>query len=540
MVFILRSFVNSRVALSLGTVRVTITAVALIHLAGTVDAQPVVNTPLGKLHGTIRSGIDRFLGIPFAQAPIGYLRWRAPVPVKSWKGIREATVAAPACYQPAAKPFGPYTSEFLIGPDISEDCLYLNVWKPAHVHARVPVLFFIHGGGFGSGSGSIPIYDGSSLARHGVVVVTINYRLGVFGFLATPELTRESGKGTSGNFGLLDQIAALQWVKNNIAAFGGDPHHITIAGQSAGAASVSDLIASPMARGLFQRAIAESGSGMGIEMPTLGEAESVGQNLLARAGVNSAAQLRALSPEAVLNAAASLTPPKPGAMPTIIFVPNRDGVVISGDPEDGAAPIQSPVPFITGFNADEGMPPPRMNVASAFEMMVHARYGSSADRMLALYPHGNDKEASESWATLARDRYMASLTIWAQERAKSSRQPVYTYLFTHPYPGRGWDGTPSAFHTAEVPYVFGTVDRSGSHLTQADRAVESRMQSVWITFVLSGKPIVPHQNWPVAGRESTNVMTLGQTARMQPAVSNKERFEALRAYAAAGGKLSLF
>jgi para-nitrobenzyl esterase len=502
-------------------------------------AAPVARTKQGQLRGENVTGVDRFLGIPYAAPPVGERRWRGPGPVQRWTGVRDATKASPACYQAPAKPFGPYTSEFLIGPEVSEDCLYVNVWKPAHVRGRAPVLVWIHGGGFGSGSGSIPIYDGAALARRGVVVVTINYRLGVFGFLATPSLTAESSLRSSGNYGLLDQISALNWVRRNIVAFGGNPGNVTIAGQSAGAASVSDLVASPLARGLFHRAIAQSGSGMGVEMPTLAEAEATGQRVLAKAGAASMTELRALPAEQVLSAT-NLDTPRPGEMPRIRFAPNRDGVVIEGDPRDGASPVQSPVPLLTGFNADEGAPAPATNTAVEFEGMVRARYGASAERLLALYPHASDEEAARSWATLSRDRYMASLLIWSQARSGSSRQRVFTYLFDYPYPGLGWTGTPSAFHTAEVPYVFGTVDRSGRSLRASDRAVENQMQSVWISFMRTGRPALGSRNWPVAEPKSTDVMALGSQPGMRAAVSSPERLKALQDFVAAGGKLSLF
>lgn len=533
--------------------------IALSGAAALLFAQPVlasahnprVETKQGAIQGANASGVETFLGIPYAQPPIGKLRWRDPVPMPAWSGVRQTVRAAPACYQSPAKPFGPYTSEFLIGPEVSEDCLYLNVWKPAHLRRSAPVLFFIHGGGFGSGSGSIPIYDGSELARRGVVVVTINYRVGVFGFLASPELTSESGRGTSGNYGLSDQIAALRWVHANIAAFGGNPHLVTIAGQSAGAASVNDLIVSPLARGLFQRAIAQSGAGMGVEMPTLALAEQTGQRVLNNAGVNNIEQLRNLSAEAVLSAsnfdppvigqaAGKNVPPKPGTMPAILFAPNLDGVVLASDPANGAAPPLSDVPLLTGFTSEEAGPPPASDASAAFVAMVRGRYGSFADRLLALYPHGTDAEAALSWTELSRDRYMASMIIWTRARAASSHSPIYNYLFAYPYPGKGWNGTPSAFHTADVPYVFGTVDRSGQPISAQDRAMESAVESIWISFIQFGRPVLKGQVWRAAQSSASDVMTLGTQPGMRAAVSSPARFAAWQEFVAEGGKLTLF
>lgn len=507
--------------------------------AKAAETTSVIRTVQGELRGVKESGAESFLGIPFAQPPIGQMRWRAPVPAMAWTGIRDATHAGSACYQAPGEPWGPYTSEFLVGPDISEDCLYLNVWRPVGLTEPAPVLVWIHGGGFVGGSGSIPIYKGESLARRGVIVVTINYRLGVFGFLASPELTAESGRQTSGNYGILDQIAALQWVRDNIAAFGGDPTKVTIAGQSAGAASVGDLMSSPLARGLFHRAIAQSGSGMNVDMPTLSKAEQIGQRMVAKAGVSSLADLRALPAAAILTAAL-LDPPKPGSLPPIYFAPNLDGVVIEGDPRNAASQIHSPVPLLTGFTADETNWQPVVVTSDAFRHAVTIRYGSFAERLLALYPHRSDVDASASMATLSRDRYMASLLLFSRARAANSNQPVFAYLFDYPYPGKASVRPPRAFHTSDVPYVFGTVDQSESPLTGADRAMENRMQAIWISFVRSGRPQLDGKSWPEVKPSSTAVMGLSSRPGMRAAVSTHERFEALRDYAASGGTLSMF
>lgn len=234
---------------------------ATVGASPVASAQSVVKVESGSLRGVNGAEVDRFLGIPYAQAPVGPLRWRDPLPAEKWNAMRDASRASAACYQAAPAAFGPYTGEFLNGPDVSEDCLYLNVWRPHGDNGKLPVYVFIHGGAFNSGSGNIPIYDGASLAQQGIVVVNINYRLGVFGFMAHPDLSRESTHNGSGNYGMLDQVAALRWVRANIAAFGGDPAAMAIGGQSAGAVSVNDLIVSPLAKGLFRSAIAESGAG---------------------------------------------------------------------------------------------------------------------------------------------------------------------------------------------------------------------------------------------------------------------------------------
>jgi len=236
-----------------------------IFAAAVVSAAPVVATKSGSLQGVHRDPVDVFLGVPYAEPPVGALRWRAPVAVKAWSGVRNATEFGASCYQGwPARQFGPYTAEFVDTPRHAEDCLFLNIWAPARSSAKAPVMVWIHGGGFGGGSGALSIYDGSHFAAQGIVVVTINYRVGPFGFLAHPELTREAHGTGVGNYGLQDMIEALRWVRGNIEAFGGDPARVTIMGQSAGAMAVNDLIVSPLAKGLFARAIAQSGSGMGI------------------------------------------------------------------------------------------------------------------------------------------------------------------------------------------------------------------------------------------------------------------------------------
>jgi len=269
-----------------------------IFAAAVVSAAPVVATKSGSVQGVHRDPVDVFLGVPYAEPPVGALRWRAPVAVKAWSGVRNATEFGASCYQGwPARQFGPYTAEFVDTPRHAEDCLFLNIWAPARSSAKAPVMVWIHGGGFGGGSGALSIYDGSHFAAQGIVVVTINYRVGPFGFLAHPELTREAHGTGVGNYGLQDMIEALRWVRGNIEAFGGDPARVTIMGQSAGAMAVNDLIVSPLAKGLFARAIAQSGSGMGIPSIPLAEAERNGEKFAKAAGVATLAELRTLPPE---------------------------------------------------------------------------------------------------------------------------------------------------------------------------------------------------------------------------------------------------
>lgn len=518
-------------------------AAALVAAAPTPAPNPaVVRLGSGSIEGIKQGKVSAFLGIPFAKPPVGPLRWRAPQPVVRWQGVRPAKAPAAACYQSPPRAFGPYTEEFLTHGPVSEDCLYLNVWTPAPGTARRPVFVYIHGGGFGSGSGSMPIYDGAKLAAGNAVVVTINYRLGVFGFMAHPELTRESGHSTSGNYGLLDMIAALQWVRANIAKFGGDPNNVTIGGESAGAAAVNDLIVSPQAKGLFQRAMAISGSGLGLRMPTLAKAETYGVDLAARVGAPSIAALRQLSAEA-LQEASAVAPPTGGKHPTvpdIRFAPNNDGVVVLRDPDAGRGAIVSNVPLLTGFNADEGTAFGVPTTPAEFEEMVRNRYDTFADQFLALYPHATPAEVATSAVAIARDRYMANLIVWAHERIAASGEPVYGYLYDHPYPPAAGGPAFGAFHTASIPYLFGNLGLGPRRFDTTDRAISDLWQAHLLAFMRSGDPSTTGAPWPRISPDGADVMAIGDGSGPRPAVSSAERFQAFRAYLAAGGKLSLF
>jgi para-nitrobenzyl esterase len=504
----------------------------------TSSADPVVRTSSGAVHGVTQASTQAFYGIPYAKPPLGELRWKAPQPAPRWHGVRAATAPSAACYQPPAREFGPYTAEFLIPGPVSEDCLYLNVWKPASAGARLPVLFFIHGGAFSSGSASVPIYDGAALAAQGAIVVSINYRLGVLGFLAHPELTAE-GHGSSGNYGVLDMVAALRWVRDNIARFGGDPKRVTIAGQSAGAAAVNDLLLSPLAKGLFQRAIAQSGSGMGIAMPTLAEAEQAGLAATRQQGPVSLAQLRRL-PAAELQQLTAPPPPAPGAkfrMPSVGFWPNVDGVVVVANPEQAQAQPVSQVPMLTGFNTDEGLMFGAPRSPSDFEEYVRDRYGAVSGRVLDAYPHADAAQVAASSVLLARDRYMASLVFWARGRAAGSCAAIYTYLFDRPYPAAGGA---SAFHTAEVPYVMGTLAMGTQPVGAQDVAFSRGVQQQWLAFMKNGNPSLPQQAWPRFDAAGTQVMVPGPGGALRAAVSSPERLEILRDFVQQGGQLSLF
>lgn len=509
-------------------------AAVLAFTSASAMAETVVTTTEGAVRGVKRGAAEAFLGMPYAAPPVGEARWREPQPVAAWRGTRDATAYGPACQQAIVSGWGPYSAEFVGGPPVSEDCLSLNLWKPAGMTKRLPVLVFIHGGGFGGGAGSLPIYDGAKLAARGAVVVTINYRVGVLGFLAHPALTAESPLGSSGNYGLLDQIAALQWVKANVARFGGDPANVTVSGESAGAASVSDLLVAPMAKGLFARAIAFSGASMAVDVPPLATNEAIGTDLAAKLQAPTLAALRGVSAEKLIEAT-RYVPGESAGPPRLVFVPNVDGKVVPFDPVRASGPVMSPVPLMTGYNSAE-MIDASVQTPAQFEAAVRARYGEFADRLLALYPHASAAEAVASNALLARDRYMSGLMLWAKERTRSAAQPIFAYLYDHAYPpvrgGQSW----GAFHSSHLPYVFGNIGLGDRTFGPADARVAKQWQDVLLVFMRNG---TPGKGWPRVGRTTTTVMGLGDRKALRPAVSTPARFEAFRAYAQNGGKLGL-
>jgi para-nitrobenzyl esterase len=479
---------------------------ALLLLPCHAAAGPVVSTRSGQLEGAEQGGVRAFLGIPFAAPPVGANRWRAPQPVEAWAGVRPATGFGPSCWQ-AVSPegFGPWSREYVVQGEVSEDCLTLNVWAPAQARKPAPVLVWIHGGGFNSGSGAIPIYHGAALARRGIVVVTINYRVNVFGFLAHPELTKEAGGAPSANFGLQDMIAALRWVRENIRAFGGDPGAVTIAGQSAGASAVHALLASPMAKGLFHRAIAQSGIPGRRPAPALAQAEKDGLAFAAEKGAASLAELRALPAEA-------LQPSRGGN--AIRFVPAVDGALLPLSPEEalrrGAA---ADVPMLAGFTADE------LSLASDYgsadpellRALLEDNYGAADGPAAAFYAAGTEAERRASIIELHRDRWRATLWLWAKDRAAHGRAPLYAYSFSRIAPGpqaERW----RAFHSSEIPYVFGTLGAAPERgFTAADRAFSGRIASYWVNFVRTGDPNGRRlPRWPAFDADRPIAMDLGE------------------------------
>lgn len=489
------------------------TLALLLLPAAHADEKPV-HVEQGLLSGVkTAAGVTVYRGIPYAAPPVGPLRWRPPQPAAPWKAVRRAAAFGPSAMQSLHPAFLPWTEEYLASGPVSEDCLYLNVWAPGGT--RRPVLVYIHGGGFLEGSGALPLYDGERLAREGIVVVTINYRVGPLGFLAHPELTAESANHASGNYGLLDQIAALRWVRANIAGFGGDPARVTVAGQSAGAASVHALLASPLARGLFDRAIIQSTSGVvGYGATPLADAELAGAEWATSIGAKTLAELRALD-------AAKLV----GGRSWLVV----DGWSLPADPD--TAP-RADVAVLTGFNADENsFLPDTYGGMSAEKFREFARqvYGDMADDVLRLYPAGTDVEAKRSQIESARDRGRVSMYLWAEARAQRAKSPTYTYYFDREIP---WPAHPEfgAFHGAEIPYVFGTLDRLDRPWSATDRALSETMLGYWARFVKTGDPNgASAPRWPAFDPAAQSTMRLGETTGPRP-VADAERLALWRRY----------
>ncbi|WP_375418787.1 carboxylesterase/lipase family protein [uncultured Hymenobacter sp.] len=488
--------------------QLSLPAVAQPKKAAASAATPQVSVANGKLEGTTAaSGIRVFRGVPFAAPPVGERRWRAPQPVKSWTGVRPA------------KEFGPRAMQLPVFGDmnfrsngVSEDCLYLNVWTPAKAsRERRPVLVYFYGGGLIAGDGSEPRYDGESMARQGIVAVTVNYRLGVFGFLAHPALTEESPNRAAGNYGLLDQRAALAWVQQNIAAFGGDPRQVTIAGESAGSFSVSAQMASPLARGLFARAIGESGSLLGSNVTPLAAAEQTGLAFAKGVGASTLAALRALPAQQLLTAAGQPGSPR--------FSPVVDGYFLPRSPDAiYAAGQQAPVPLLVGWNSEEMSAGSLMGgqplTPESFQQQVRQRFGARAEEALKLYPATTPAETEQSATDLAGDLFIAYGTWkWADLHRQTGQQPVYRYLYAHPRPAmvpamgnatpglaggviKG-DNAPAApappargaVHSAEIEYALGNLATNKVYAwTPQDQQVSQTMQRYFANFIRTGNP----------------------------------------------------
>jgi len=456
-------------------------------------ATPTVSTASGQLAGksaTVEGvALDEFLGIPFAAAPVGALRWKPPQPAPAWQGMRQAQAFGAKCMQ-----VGLYDDMVFRANGMAEDCLFLNVWTPAvHAHGKLPVLVYFYGGGFNAGDGSENRYDGASLATRGIVTVTVNYRLGVFGFMAHPALTAESPDHASGNYGLLDQTAALQWVKANIAAFGGDPAQVTIAGESAGSMSVSGHMASKLSRGLFARAIGESGAMFEpLAPPDRAAGEALTEMFATAIGKRSIAELRAMSAQELLEAAR--------VQKNFHWGPIIDGRFLAQSPEKTfQAHQQADVPLLLGSNSQEGACTELLKDVPAsaenYRKYVASRFGANAAKILAQYPANSDAQALQSCTDLATDLNIAHSTWrWMEWQHRTGNAPVWFYYYAQPRPAKRKPGPgdrldAGAVHSAEIEYALGNLDSNQVYAwTDADRATSRVMQGYFANFIIHGDP----------------------------------------------------
>jgi len=473
---------------------------------------PQVKVEEGVLEGiTLSSGVESFRGIPFAKPPVGDLRWKEPQAAEHWSGIRKADHFG---YSPMQKPI--YGDMRFRSPGISEDCLYLNVWRPKTLGSgKLPVLVYFYGGGFNAGDGSENRYDGESFAKEGLIVVTVNYRLGIFGFFAHPALTEESPKHASGNYGLLDQHAALVWVKKNIAAFGGDPDAVTIGGESAGSMSVSAQMTSPLSKGLFKRAIGQSGSVFNLRYGTasITEQEQQGTAFATRINAEGLDKLRKIPAAELLDKAS-----EPGAFATRLIV---DGYFLPKSPlaifEAGE---QSKVPLLAGWTSTEAPYTAYMGKLypspENYEKLVRAQYDLKADEVLKLYPGKTEAEVIRSATALGSDNFIVYSTWkWLDLQRKNSGQPVYVYIFGKPRPPMqpayrdaqtGLAGgitkksaqeakekspqpLPGAFHASDIEYLLGNLQSNDVFAwTEDDYKVSKLGQQYFINFIKTGDP----------------------------------------------------
>ncbi len=478
----------------------------------------------GSVQGVLSGNIVSFKGIPFAAPPTGDLRWRPPQPVVKWSGVKQADTFAPGCMQ------DPSIGVMLgASPKVKEDCLYLNVWSPArNTNERLPVMVWIYGGAFATGMTSIPLYDGTHLAQKGVIVVSIAYRVGPFGFLATPQLSSEA-KG-AGNYGPLDMIAGLRWVRSNIEEFGGDNTRVTIFGESAGAIAVSMLAASPVAKGLFQRAISESGgyfqppkfaneggqNGLPLKL-----AEKQGMQFLSSMGTTDITAARTLSAELIQKEA--------GPALAARFWPVYDGYVLPGDVYEAyQASRFNDTPILIGTNSDEGALFARPGVTTiSFGAEVRDGYESKAGVILAAYPNGTDAEAATSSKNLFRATAFAWPTwAWARLQSRVSKNPAYVYYFDHRTPATP-DG---ATHGAEMAYVFGNLDSRLGAPSATEVALSEAMSTYWVNFAKSADPNGPGlPAWPAFNENTQQVLGFDGTIAPRP-LPNLPQLQALNDY----------
>ncbi len=499
---------------------------ALLALSACGALNAALLQPVKVTGGTVAgvqgkdASISVYKGLPFAAPPVGDLRWRAPKVVVAWQGVRKADQFGNSCVQSVVPERKPWTYEFMVHNEVSEDCLYLNVWTAAKAPTeKRPVYVYIHGGGNVEGSGAIQTYDGEGLARKGVIVVTVNYRLGIFGFLAHPELTKEVESHSSGNYALMDLVAALRWVQDNIAAFGGDPAKVTIGGQSAGASNAHILVASPLAKGLFRGAIAESSSTFGNgNLAKLADAEQTGVKFATAKGAKSLAELRKLSWKDVFA-------PLQGA--AIRFGPIIDGYLLPATPmEIFSQGKHNDVPTLVGGNLHDnnGSSPYPTITAAEFRQQAKQKYGDLTDEFLKLYPADSDEQARTSYNASLQDALRVAAHYWAMHRTKYAKSEAFIYFWDHALPGPDAERY-GAFHTSEVPYVMNALNQCVDRkLTPGDYKIAETMSSYWANFIKTGNPNgkgLP--KWPTAKEKPATAFEAGDKYQVIPVAGDSAK-----------------
>jgi para-nitrobenzyl esterase len=515
-----------RSAVSVTALLGTIAMLAASPARAQIVATPVPGDPVsidsGAVSGKVlSSGVKAYFGIPYAAPPLGDLRWRAPQKVEAWKGVYNADRLASECIQVLRR----HNLNHYFGEEAtSEDCLYLNIWTSADAKsgAKLPVVVWIYGGGFTIGSSGMANYDGENVARKGTIFVSFNYRVGILGNLAHPELTAESPHRASGNYGLMDQVAALQWIKRNIAQFGGDPDNVTVTGQSAGAMSVSVLEASPLAKGLFNRGFAMSLSMFDnrFKFPALPAAEKIGLEVQSALGASSLAEMRLIQADKIL---AIQKDCQLGCAGTVSVTPDIDGYVLPDTVQNiFAAGKQNDVAIVAGFTSDESSNDLRTaGTLDAYVAAARKLYGDQADRFLALYPAKTDDQAKAMGLLAAREGLVEIGTRnWADAQTKTGKAPFYMYMFSrvHPFAANvEFFDSPQkigAYHSSDVPYWFGTQDafnkfRTTRVWTEFDRALSERMMDTLIAFARTGDPGTPAMPWPQWKQDAQKYVEFG-------------------------------
>lgn len=475
----------------------------------------------GEIQGkTINNGkVRAFLGLPYAAPPVGDLRWRLPQPAANWTGVRDATHYGARCYQAQV-----YSDMIFQDAGPSEDCLFLNVFTPADAKANsnLPVMFWIHGGGYSGGSASEPRHNGDFLPTKGVVLVTSNYRLGVLGFLATSELAKEDN-GIAGNYGLEDMVAALRWVRANIAEFGGDPGNVTIFGESAGSFAVSTIMASPLAQGLFQKANGESGATFPNDQPmdSMKAREKRDEDWAASLDANTLAKLRAMPAETLIEAGRQKDAPK--------FNPIVDGRVLTEPiPEAYAIGRQAHVPLLAGWNRDENTGRAKDMTAAKYKAWADDQFRDRAPEFLRLYPGDTDEQAVRSAIDYDSDVWIVLGTWkWIEAHRRTSESSVYRYHFELPAPPSKFHAGSFTFHSDDIEYVFGNLDtRPGAVWRPEDRKLSDQMMTYWTNFAKTGNPNGPGlPEWPRYGADH-RIIHLDSTITSGPSTV-EDRYEFL-------------